>query len=100
MSKVHYQRIRSLQDVKIERLRVENELDAVERRLRDDYRGISKMFSVGYLMEQITGKANLIYNIVLWSMSGYNFVHSMIDKYKAMNAERSGKNSGETENDS
>ena len=24
----------------------------------------------------------------------YNFVHSMIDKYKAMNAERSGKNSG------
>ena len=82
MSKVHYQRIRSLQDVKIERLRVENELDAVERRLRDDYRGISKMFSVGYLMEQITGKANLIYNIVQWSMSGYNFVHSMIDKYK------------------
>ena len=80
MSKVHYQRIRSLQDVKIERLRVENELDAVERRLRDDYRGISK--------------------IVQWSMSGYNFVHSMIDKYKAMNAERSGKNSGETENDS
>ena len=71
MSKVHYQRIRSLQDVKIERLRVENELDAVERRLRDDYRGISKMFSVGYLMEQITGKANLIYNIVQWSMSGY-----------------------------
>ena len=100
MSKVHYQRIRSLQDVKIERLRVENELDAVERRLRDDYRGISKMFSVGYLMEQITGKANLIYNIVQWSMSGYNFVHSMIDKYNAMNAERSGKNSGETENDS
>ena len=91
---------RSPQDVKIERLRVENELDAVERRLRDDYRGISKMFSVGYLMEQITGKANLIYNIVQWSMSGYNFVHSMIDKYKAMNAERSGKNSGETENDS
>ena len=100
MSKVHYQRIRSLQDVKIERLRVENELDAVERRLRDDYRGISKMFSVGYLMEQITGKANLIYNIVQWSMSGYNFVHSMIDKNKAMNAERSGKISGETENDS
>ena len=100
MSKVHYQRIRSLQDVKIERLRVENELDAVERRLRDDYRGISKMFSVGYLMEQITGKANLIYNIVQWSMSGYNFVHSMIDKYKAGNAQRSVKNSGETENDS
>ena len=86
MSKVHYQRIRSLQDVKIERLRVENELDAVERRLRDDYRGISKMFSVGYLMEQITGKANLIYNIVQWSMSGYNFVHSMIDKYNPIKA--------------
>ena len=52
------------------------------------------------LYDRLIDKANLIYNIVQWSMSGYNFVHSMIDKYKAMNAERSGKNSGETENDS
>ena len=45
-SRVNYRQIKTLADVRAERLRIAGELDGVEERLNDDYRRITGMFSV------------------------------------------------------
>ena len=53
-SRVNYRQIKTLADVRAERLRIAGELDGVEERLNDDYRRITGMFSVGYVVERVT----------------------------------------------
>lgn len=83
MNNVDYSKLRSISSLRTERRRISRELDGLGDKLRDDYRGITRMFSLSFVMGQLTGKANQIYNLVQWSMSGYHFILSMIDKYKA-----------------
>ena len=86
--KVQYLKIRTIADLRAERQRVDAELGRVGSKLRGDYENVTHMFSMGYVVEQITGRAGQVYNLVQWAMSGYEFVRSLIDKYKNMAAEK------------
>ena len=63
-SRVNYRQIKTLADVRAERLRIAGELDGVEERLNDDYRRITGMFSVGYVVERVTTGAGKFYSAV------------------------------------
>ena len=77
-SRVNYRQIKTLADVRAERLRIAGELDGVEERLNDDYRRITGMFSVGYVVERVTTGAGKFYSAVEWAMTAYNMVRSVI----------------------
>ena len=47
-NRVCYRKIRTYTDLRIERMRVDRELDSLGERLKADWRGISQMFSMGY----------------------------------------------------
>lgn len=55
-NRVCYRKIRTYTDLRIERMRVDRELDSLGERLKADWRGISQMFSMGYLVDRITGR--------------------------------------------
>lgn len=57
-NRVCYRKIRTYTDLRIERMRVDRELDSLGERLKADWRGISQMFSMGYLVDRITGRAS------------------------------------------
>ena len=82
-NRVCYRKIRTYTDLRIERMRVDRELDSLGERLKADWRGISQMFSMGYLVDRITGRASQMYAFVQWGMS-------IIEKHKA---EKSGQSS-------
>lgn len=50
-NRVCYRKIRTYTDLRIERMRVDRELDSLGERLKADWRGISQMFSMGYLVD-------------------------------------------------
>ena len=50
-NRVCYRKIRTYTDLRIERMRVDRELDSLGERLKADWRGISQRFSMGYLVE-------------------------------------------------
>ena len=81
-NRVCYRKIRTYTDLRIERMRVDRELDSLGERLKADWRGISQMFSMGYLVDRITGRASQMY--------AYSHVRSIIEKHKA---EKSGQGS-------
>lgn len=54
--------------------------------LNDDYRRITGMFSVGYVVERVTTGAGKFYSAVEWAMTAYNMVRSVIGKYKEASA--------------
>ena len=56
-NRVCYRKIRTYTDLRIERMRVDRELDSLGERLKADWRGISQMFSMGYLVDRVTGPA-------------------------------------------
>ena len=96
-SRVNYRQIKTLADVRAERLRIAGELDGVEERLNDDYRRITGMFSVGYVVERVTTGAGKVYSAVEWAMTAYNMVRSVIGKYKEASARRKEATDDETE---
>ena len=61
-NRVCYRKIRTYTDLRIERMRVDRELDSLGERLKADWRGISQMFSMGYLVDRITGRASQMYD--------------------------------------
>ena len=71
-NRVCYRKIRTYTDLRIERMRVDRELDSLGERLKADWRGISQMFSMGYLVDRITGRASQMYAFVQWGMSAYS----------------------------
>ena len=89
-SRVNYRQIKTLADVRAERLRIAGELD-------DDYRRITGMFSVGYVVERVTTGAGKFYSAVEWAMTAYNMVRSVIGKYKEASARRKEATDDETE---
>lgn len=89
-NRVCYRKIRTYTDLRIERMRVDRELNSLGERLRADWRGISQMFSMGYLVDRITGRASQMYTFVQWGISAYSHVRSIIEKHKA---EKSGQGS-------
>ena len=100
-NRVCYRKIRTYTDLRIERMRVDRELDSLGERLKADWRGLlprfslgylstTQMFSMGYLVDRITGRASQMYAFVQWGMSAYSHVRSIIEKHKA---EKSGQGS-------
>lgn len=81
-SRVKYTRLKTLADVKAERIRISNEIDRAEERLQDDYERITEMFSIDYLMGVVSEKTARIYSMIQWISSGYSFVASIIQKYR------------------
>ena len=89
-NRVCYRKIRTYTDLRIERMRVDRELDSLGERLKADWRGISQRFSRGSLVDRITGRASQMYAVVQWGRSAYSHVRSIIEKHKA---EKSGQGS-------
>lgn len=93
MTKVEYAKIRTMAELKAERRRIGREMEQAGERLRDDYRNVSRMFTLGYAVEYVAGRADRIYTLVQWGMSGFRFVRSMIDKYRSAGGTRGTKDS-------
>lgn len=89
-NRVCYRKIRTYTDLRIERMRVDRELDSLGERLKADWRGISQMFSMGYLGRPDHRPASQMYTFVQWGISAYSHVRSIIEKHKA---EKSGQGS-------
>jgi len=75
-------------ELKARRRRIDKELDVRSRRLGDDWQDISRMFSVGYAVEQITARAGQFCHFVRMGMTGYRYVRSVVEKYKDEQDER------------
>ena len=82
MSRVAYRKIRSLADLRDQRQRIDRELDVKGGRLGDDWREMSRMFSVGYALEQISARAGQFCQMIRMGMTGYRYVRSVVEKYK------------------
>lgn len=85
---VQYLKIQSQADLRAERQRVASELNRVERRLQDDYQNVTRMFSFGYVAERVVGGAHRMSHLVEQVMLGYEFIRSLIDKYKTKVTDR------------
>ncbi len=97
MKKVRYRHIRSLADLRAERQRISDEIEDLEDRLQDDYHSISEMFSISYVAGRIAQQTSVLYNIVEYAQSGYEFVRRIYDKVRRKPAEEetaAGDNSG------
>lgn len=82
MSRVFYRKVRTMAELKERRRRIDRELDVRSRRLGDDWRDLSRMFTVGYAVQQITSRAGQFYSFVRMGMTGYRYVRSVVEKYK------------------
>ena len=82
MSKrIRYDELRTLEDVKAARLRVEREIVRVKGALNDDYDRITEVLSVEYWMGVITRKIGNIVTVVKAAANGYGFISSLFKKY-------------------
>ena len=88
MSRVFYRKVRTMAELKERRRRIDRELDARSRQLGDDWQEISRMFSVGYAVEQITARAGQFCHFVRMGMTGYRYMRSVVEKYKDDHDER------------
>ncbi|MFQ8806981.1 MAG: hypothetical protein ACLR8Y_20390 [Alistipes indistinctus] len=97
-SRVNYRQIKTLADVRAERLRIAGELDGVEERLNGrlppDYRHVQRRLR---RRKRVTTGAGKFYSAVEWAMTAYNMVRSVIGKYKEASARRKEATDDETE---
>lgn len=89
-NRVCYRKIRTYTDLRIERMRVDRELDSLGERLKADWRGISQMVLDGLSRRPDHRSASQMYAFVQWGMSAYSHVRSIIEKHKT---EKSGQGS-------
>ena len=69
MSRVFYRKVRTMAELQERRRRIDRELDARARRLGDDWRDLSRMFTVGYAVQQITTRAGQFWGFVRMGMT-------------------------------
>lgn len=82
MEKVDYLRLRTLADVKSERIRVGDQIDRVEARLKEDYTQVTRLFDIDYIAQAIARKMATLYGIIETVMSGYQLVSSLVGKFR------------------
>ena len=85
MEKVDYLRLRTLADVKAERIRVGDQIDRAEARLKEDYTQVTRLFDFDYIAQAIARKMATLYGIIETVMSGYQLVSSLVGKFRGRN---------------
>ena len=83
MEKVDYLKLKTLADVKRQRVRVGDRLDEVEARLKGDYAQLTGMFDFGYIAESVARKMAKLYSIIEVAFSGYDLVRNLIGQYRS-----------------
>lgn len=86
-NRVQYKNLRSLADVRMERRRVQYELQHKEDRIRADYGKLTEIFSLSYWVGNIARHTG-ISSTGNWAYMGYNLIASMIQKNRKRKAEK------------
>ncbi len=79
-SKVDYQQIRTLADVRAERMRIAEKLDECQDRLDNDCARITDIFRVSYLVERVTAGAWKFCSAISWAITAQKKIWSLIGK--------------------
>ncbi len=77
---VNYQKIKTLADLREERLRIRYELCLSRKNMEDEKCIIRSMFTVDYLLSILSRKANWLYNGIVWGETAFNLVRSFFRK--------------------
>ena len=86
MGKVDYLRLKTLADVKAERVRVGDRIDRAEARLKEDYAQVTRMFDFDYIVQAVARKMAAVYGVIETVISGYDLVSSLVGKFRACRA--------------
>lgn len=82
MSRMCYDRIGTLEELRCERRRVDAELRRMGRRLAEDRKEIAGLFTPVGMFTYLGGGVDRICTAVQWCLSGYDFVCDLIDRIR------------------
>ncbi len=82
MKRVQYDRIRTLDELRGERHRVDLELHRMGNSLTDDRKRMADLFTPGGMFTYLGSGIDRICTTVQWCLSGYDLVRSLIDRIR------------------
>lgn len=82
MSRMCYDRIGTLEELRCERRRVDAKLRRMGRRLAEDRKEIAGLFTPVGMFTYLGGGVDRICLAVQWCLSGYDFVRDLIDRIR------------------
>lgn len=82
MSRMCYDRIGTLEELRCERRRVDAELRRMGHRLAEDRKEIAGLFTPVGMFTYLGGGVDRICTAVQWCLSGYDFVCDLIDRIR------------------
>ena len=81
-SRVDYRRLRTIDDVRAQRRRVNRELGHASRRLSNDWEDFKEMFTLDYWLGQLARGTSNLTGVIHSAVSGFNMVASLFKKRK------------------
>ena len=82
MKRVQYDRIRTLDELRSVRHRVDVELHRMSHCLTEDREKVSDLFTPAGMFTYLGSGVDRICTTVQWCLSGYDFVRSLIDRIR------------------
>lgn len=80
--RINYKRLRTIEDVRAERIRLTVAINNTERDLEDDYRRLRDYFTLDYWVGAVTGQLSGIGSSSQWIATGYNIISALIQRYR------------------
>lgn len=78
---IDFKNLRTIEDVRNARTRIDMELFYAERKLEDNYEDLREMVTIDYWIERLTARVPSFIPIIQSVSSGYAFISSLIRRF-------------------